>query len=103
MSRAAYLHEVDLGPWLSDADIALHLSQGREQPALRAVLQFLRNRAAAADRDGRFIPAGAHPGDHRAFQDGGAEALEAAFWDIVQMQKSELDKELEEEAKADES
>lgn len=95
-TREAFPHDVDLGPLMSDAEISLQLSNAREHPAVRAMLQHLRTKAASLGREGRTVPAAVDPGDWRSFHDGGEDALDAAFWEFIAMRKTELDKELEE-------
>lgn len=95
--RNAYMHEVDLGTPLQDTE-QIHLIAGHgKDPVVLAILQKLRNRVAEVDRAGRQVPSSeiSDPGDYRAYHDGGADALEEIFWDILRDTQTELDKELE--------
>lgn len=101
-TREAFPHDIDLGPLMTDDEIALQLSNAREHPVVRAILQHLRTKAASLGRDGRTVPSGVDPADFRAFHDGGEHALEESFWELIAMRKTELDKELEQDSETGE-
>lgn len=97
--REAYLHDADLGPVL---DVFQTVNEYRDHPAVRAVLQYLREKSAETDRTGRQVPTGADALDFRAYHSGAADGLEEAFWELQRARLSELEKELEERAETSE-
>jgi len=100
-TREAFPHDIDLGPLMTDDEIRLQLSNAREHPVVRAMLQHLRTKAATLGREGRTVPAAVDPGDWRSFHDGAEHGLEEAFWEFIGMRKTELDKELEDGSETD--
>lgn len=100
-TREAFPHDVDLGPLMTDDEIALQLSNAREHPVVRAMLQHLRTKAASQGREGRTVPSAVSAADWRSFHDGAEHALEEAFWEFIAMRKTELDKELEQGGESD--
>ncbi len=95
-TRDAYMHEANIGQPLSDSEILQMISQHGKDPVTLAILQMLRNKACSMEKAGRQVPAGADPGDFRAYHGGAADALEEFFWDVYRAKQTELDKELEE-------
>lgn len=90
------MHDVPLGQPLTNAELVEFISQHGKDQTVLTILQMIRNKACMMDRAGRQVPAGADPGDYRAYHGGAADALEEFFWDIYGASQTELDKELEE-------
>lgn len=83
MPREGYMHDVDLGKPVDDADMARVFI---DHPDLVTMcLQMLRNKAAEIERTGRQPPITNVRDDFRAYHDGGADALEEVFWELKRL------------------
>lgn len=89
-SDSKYMHEVDLG---LPVDLRAALMDQRESEMVRSVLQYIRDKAAGADRLARVSPRTSaqenpqHPLEYRAFHGGAANALEELFFEILGQQE----------------
>ncbi len=93
------LHQFDLGPEMSAAEIEEKLRNARGSDVMRAVLQHLRNQASVVCYAGRQPPLEhVAPGDYRAYHDGGADALEEAFKTLWEAEHSGVEKDPEVDA-----
>lgn len=78
-----FMHDISLGEPMSNEEFARLFDGEHDSELRRGVLQYLRRAAAVMDKTGRKPPKEyATPGEYRAFHDGGADALEGAFWGI---------------------
>jgi hypothetical protein len=73
-----YLHDVNLGDPLDEEDLQQALGAHGDSPAVRVIMQLLRNRAADSDRAARDEP------EHRELKCGEAKAYEEVFWFLFQ-------------------
>lgn len=97
--RNAYLHDVDLGTPLTPEEIGKLVTDNRHSPAMRAILQLVRNSAmqnASAAHD--MVAAGRNDCGHLNL--GAHQGLSELFWQLVGAIQA-AEEGFEEEAKAE--
>ena len=76
------MHEVNLGPALSDAEIDARMEMDVDSEVIEAVLQFIRNEAAQYETEAHDDRAGGKA-EASTLKQGAAQGLKSLFFQLV--------------------